>query len=85
MDTVEGSPEAKAQQPARPTLLVVEDDAAMRRMIREVLSGADADVVPVESSQAALDYLEAHDVSVVVPSFSSSNVVVIAFHGRQKS
>ena len=48
MDTVEGSPEAKAQQPARPTLLVVEDDAAMRRMIREVLSGADADVVPVE-------------------------------------
>ena len=66
MDTVEGSPEAKAQQPARPTLLVVEDDAAMRRMIREVLSGADADVVPVESSQAALDYLEAHDVSVVV-------------------
>ncbi len=52
MDTVETSPEAKAQPPARPTLLVVEDDAAMRRMIQEVLSGADADVVTAESSQA---------------------------------
>jgi len=66
MDTVEGRPEEKAQLPARPTLLVVEDDAAMRRMIGEVLSGTDAAVVTVESSQAALDYLEGHDVSIVV-------------------
>jgi DNA-binding NtrC family response regulator len=66
MDTVEGSPEARTKLPARPTLLVVEDDTAMRRMIVEVLSGAEAGVVAVESSQAALDYLEGHDVSVVV-------------------
>ncbi len=58
METAAGSPEVVAQESARPTLLVVEDDAAMRRMIEEVLSGAPAEVVAVESSQAALDYLE---------------------------
>ncbi len=66
METAAGSPEVVAQEGARPTLLVVEDDAAMRRMIEEVLSGAPAEVVAVESSQAALDYLEGHDVAVVV-------------------
>ena len=68
METATPTPEAAAQAPvpARPVLLVVEDDAAMRRMIQEVLAGADAQVVAVESSQAALDYLEAHEVAVVV-------------------
>jgi DNA-binding NtrC family response regulator len=66
METTAAIPEAGAQAPARPLLLVVEDDPAMRRMIEEVLAGADAEVVAVESSQAALDYLEGHDVSVVV-------------------
>ena len=66
METAAGSPEVVAQDASRPTLLVVEDDAAMRRMIEEVLSGAPAEVVAVESSQAALDYLEGHDVAVVV-------------------
>lgn len=51
---------------ARPRLLVVEDDLAMRRMIEEVLATAGAEVVAVESSQAALDFLEAHEVAVVV-------------------
>ncbi len=66
METAAGSPEVVAQEGARPTLLIVEDDAAMRRMIEEVLSDAPAEVVAVESSQAALDYLEGHDVAVVV-------------------
>ncbi len=68
METATPNPEAAAQAPvpARPVLLVVEDDAAMRRMIQEVLAGPDAQVVAVESSQAALDYLEAHEVAVVV-------------------
>ncbi|MBL0141738.1 MAG: sigma-54-dependent Fis family transcriptional regulator [Betaproteobacteria bacterium] len=38
----------------------------MRRMIREVLTPAKAEVVEAESSQNALDYLENHDVAVVV-------------------
>jgi DNA-binding NtrC family response regulator len=51
---------------ARVTVLIVEDDVAMRRMIREVLAPADAEVVEADSSQDALDYLEKHDVAVVV-------------------
>jgi DNA-binding NtrC family response regulator len=51
---------------ARATVLIVEDDPAMRRMIREVLAPANAEVVETENSQNALDYLESHDVAVVV-------------------
>ncbi len=51
---------------ARATVLLVEDDPAMRRMIREVLSTAAAEVVEVDSSQDALGYLEDHEVAVVV-------------------
>jgi len=47
-------------------VLIVEDDEPMRRMIREVLAPAGAEVVEAESSQGALDYLEKHDVAVVV-------------------
>ena len=58
---------AKAQQgAARATVLLVEDDPAMRRMIREVLATAVAEVVEVDSSQDALGYLEDHEVAVVV-------------------
>ena len=88
METAAGSPEVVAQEGARPTLLVVEDDAAMRRMIEEVLSGAPAEVVAVESSQAALDYLEGHDVAVVVTDLRMPRVgglEVLRFARRRSS
>ncbi len=50
---------------ARETVLVVDDDAAMRRMIVEVLDSVAADVV-AESSQHALGRLEQGNVAVVV-------------------
>ncbi|HQW39016.1 MAG TPA: response regulator, partial [Usitatibacteraceae bacterium] len=55
-----------AEEPGTAVILVVEDDAAMRRMIQEVLSAAPAKVVAVESSQAALEYLEREAVAVVL-------------------
>ncbi|MCW5591078.1 MAG: sigma-54-dependent Fis family transcriptional regulator [Burkholderiales bacterium] len=88
METAAGSPEVVAQDASRPTLLVVEDDAAMRRMIEEVLSGAPAEVVAVESSQAALDYLEGHDVAVVVTDLRMPRVgglEVLRFARRRSS
>ncbi len=88
METAAGSPEVVAQDAARPTLLVVEDDAAMRRMIEEVLSAAPAEVVAVESSQAALDYLEGHDVAVVVTDLRMPRVgglEVLRFAKRRSS
>ncbi len=66
MDQAPERTAAPAPGTARPTLLVVEDDAAMRRMIQEVLAGAEADVVAFDSSQEALDFLEGHEVAVVV-------------------
>ena len=58
--------ETGAAGTTRATVLVVEDDLAMRHMIQEVLAPAEADVVEVDSSQGALAYLENHDVAVVV-------------------
>lgn len=55
-----------AEDGFRPCVLVAEDDQAMRRMIQEVLAGTAANVVVVESGQAAIDYLESHEVAVVV-------------------
>jgi DNA-binding NtrC family response regulator len=55
-----------AEEPGAAVILVVEDDTAMRRMIQEVLSAAPAKVVAVESSQAALEYLEREAVAVVL-------------------
>lgn len=51
---------------APPTVLVTEDDANMRELIVSVLKDIDAKVVPMESSQDSLDYIETHDVAVVV-------------------
>jgi DNA-binding NtrC family response regulator len=49
----------------RAVVLVVEDDAAMRRMIGEVLEEIDAEVLCV-GAQIALDLLEEREVAVVV-------------------
>jgi DNA-binding NtrC family response regulator len=59
--------EAKASCPERlPIVLVTEDDQHMRELIVDVLEGIPATVVPLGSSQDALDYLENHEVAVVV-------------------
>ncbi|HDP89666.1 MAG TPA: sigma-54-dependent Fis family transcriptional regulator [Thioalkalivibrio sp.] len=50
----------------RPVVMVTEDDPAMRELVTSVLEELDADVVPMSSSTEALDYLESHDVAVVV-------------------
>ena len=50
----------------RPLIMVTEDDLAMRGLVTNVLDGIDADVVAMESSQEALDYLENNNVAVVV-------------------
>ena len=60
------SPPASADDSSKPCVLVAEDDQAMRRMIQEVLGSIPANLVVVEGGQAAIDYLESHDVAVVV-------------------
>ncbi len=57
---------ARATGGARPVVLVCEDDAAMRELVASVLSKLDVEVVQAESSQHALDYLENHDVALLV-------------------
>jgi DNA-binding NtrC family response regulator len=49
-----------------PVVLVTEDDPNMRELVVSVLEGLDARIVPVESSEESLDYLESHEVAVVV-------------------
>jgi DNA-binding NtrC family response regulator len=56
---------AQVEPAARPVVLVVEDDAAMRRMIAEVLAGIDGEVQAVGPTQA-LDPLEGRELAVVV-------------------
>jgi DNA-binding NtrC family response regulator len=62
----EASASATADEGFKPCVLVAEDDQAMRRMIQEVLGSIPANLVVVEGGQAAIDYLESHDVAVVV-------------------
>lgn len=50
----------------RPVILIVEDDRNMRELIAMVLDGLDAELVPTETAQDALDYLESHLVAVLV-------------------
>lgn len=50
----------------RPVVMVTEDDQNMRALIMNVLADIDAEVVPMASSQESLDFLETHDVAVVV-------------------
>jgi DNA-binding response OmpR family regulator len=69
-DTAEAARIAAAMPPMlaageRAVVLVVEDDAAMRRMIGEVLEEIDAEVLCV-GAQIALDLLEEREVAVVV-------------------
>lgn len=51
---------------ARPKLVVVEDDKAMRELVENVLAQLDAQVESFEHAQEALEYIEANDVAVVV-------------------
>jgi len=50
----------------RPLVLVCEDDAAMRELVASVIAKLDVEVVQADSSQHALDYLENHDVALLV-------------------
>ena len=50
----------------RPVVLICEDDATMRELVASVVSRLDVDVVQAESSQHALDYLENHDVALLL-------------------
>ena len=51
---------------ARPVILVVEDDRAMRELLASVLEPLEARVVAVRDPRQALDCLEHEDVAVVV-------------------
>ncbi len=59
-------PAEKSPPSPRPVVLVVEDDLAMRRMITEVLGDIDAEVKAPDDAHKALEYLERHDVAVVL-------------------
>ncbi|HEY9150443.1 MAG: sigma-54 dependent transcriptional regulator [Gammaproteobacteria bacterium] len=50
----------------RPLVLVCEDDAVMRELVASVISTLDVAVVQAESSQHALDFLENHDVALLL-------------------
>jgi putative two-component system response regulator len=50
----------------RPTILVVEDDLANRRLLAQVLAGAGYDVVEAADGEAALDLVRRQDVDAVV-------------------
>jgi DNA-binding NtrC family response regulator len=50
----------------RPLVLVCEDDAVMRELVASVISSLDVEVVQADSSQHALDYLENHDVALLL-------------------
>jgi DNA-binding NtrC family response regulator len=56
----------------KPTILVVEDDKNMRLLITTVLeqSLVATNIVPLASAHAAMDYLELHDVAVIVSDLS---------------
>lgn len=56
----------------KPTILVVEDDKNMRSLISTVLqqSTFDTNIVPLATAQAAMDYVELHEVSVIVSDLS---------------
>ncbi|HXZ49494.1 MAG TPA: sigma-54 dependent transcriptional regulator [Usitatibacter sp.] len=60
------SPEAPERIAARPVVLVVEDDEAMRTMLVEVLDSLDAEVMAARDGAQACDLLERHDVCVVL-------------------
>ena len=56
----------KQEKMGRPLVLVCEDDAVMRDLVASVISSLDVEVVQAESSQHALDYLENHDVALLL-------------------
>lgn len=50
----------------RATVLIAEDDANMRELVVSVLEDLTVDLVAVENAQHALDYLESHEVALVI-------------------
>jgi len=63
-ETVRSSTTAAAE--ARPSILVVEDDAAMRDLIAKVLEPLPANIIAARGAQQALDCLENQEVAVVI-------------------
>ncbi|MFW5451985.1 sigma-54-dependent transcriptional regulator [Thioalkalivibrio sulfidiphilus] len=51
---------------AQPVVVITEDDEVMRELVVNVLQGIDATVIPMESSQESLDFIENNEVAVVV-------------------
>ncbi len=51
---------------AQPVVVITEDDEVMRELVVNVLHGIDATVIPMESSQESLDFIENNEVAVVV-------------------
>lgn len=66
LEMSEERPMGLAVDGERPVIMVTEDDAAMRELVTSVLGELDAEVVPMSSSTEALDYIESHEVAVVV-------------------
>lgn len=66
----QANPESAAAHAAqeRPVILVVEDDANMRKLILTVLGESELDfcAVSLENATEAMDYIESHNVAVVV-------------------
>jgi DNA-binding NtrC family response regulator len=60
------APEAAAPAAARPLILVVEDDDAMRTLLAEVLAPLEATVESARNGAQACDLLDRRDVSVVL-------------------
>lgn len=58
--------EFESRPRGRPAILVTEDDANMRDLVTSVIEDLNADVIAVENAQHALDYLENHEVAVVI-------------------
>ncbi len=60
------APEQQPVRAARPVILVVEDDGAMRSLLTEVLTPLDAKVIEAQDAAHACDLLEKHEFSVVL-------------------
>jgi len=57
---------AESGMNAQPVVVITEDDEVMRELVVNVLHGIDATVIPMESSQESLDFIENNEVAVVV-------------------
>jgi len=82
-------PEPVPRSRARGTIVVCEDDLAVRRVIRRALHSAGHRVVEASSAQEALDWLRAHDEpvellisDVIMPGMNGLQLAKLAAHER---